>query len=60
MFRLRREEVVHLYKSNGIIELSNDVLIKKYQGISGSDALESAGYTMPRHVMNLVKDSSIT
>ena len=60
MFRLRREEVVLLYKANGIIEFTNDVMIKKYPGISANSALKSAGYTMSRHVMNMVKDSSIT
>ncbi len=49
-----------MYKVKGVFELSNDALIKKYPDIPGKGALESAGYTMPRHVKNMVKDSSIT
>lgn len=49
-----------MYKAKGVFELSNEALIKKYPGISANGALESSGYTMPRHVKNMVKDSSIT
>lgn len=52
--------MIRLYKAKRVIDLSNDVLIKKYPGIPGKGALESAGYTMPRYVKNMVKDSSIT
>lgn len=60
MLREREVVLLYMYKAKGVIELSNDTLIKKYPGISANGGLESAGYTMPRHVMNMVKDSSLT
>ncbi len=47
-----------MYKGDN--EFSYKATLEKYPGIPAYDLTDSVGYALPRYVMHMVKDSSVT
>ena len=57
MSRLKRKEVIDVYKGDN--EFSYKATLEKYPGVAYAVS-DSVGYALPRYVMHMVKDSSVT
>ena len=58
MSRLKRKEVIDVYKGDN--EFSYKATLGKYPNISTYAISDSGEYALPRYVMHMVKDSSVT